>query len=173
MFLDKKLIKKLFDYARQSIKYGFEGKEFIPKNIPKEFYIKRGVFTTLLINGNLRGCIGIIEPIEIWKGVIYSAYESAFNDPRFPPLTPEEFNLISIEISILDKPVKTSRDDIKPGDGVIVRQGFKSALFLPQVWEIFPDKDEFLKNLFLKAGISSGKVEYYKFKAYVFEENNQ
>ena len=136
--------------------------------MPDELKIKRGVFVTLKINDELRGCIGFITPIEIWKGVVEAAYQSAFGDPRFPPLSKEEFKKIKIEISILSKPVKTTREKIKKGDGVIVKQGWKSALFLPQVWDVLPDKEEFLKQLFLKAGITGGKVEYYKFKAQIY-----
>jgi AMMECR1 domain-containing protein len=60
-----------------------------------------------------------------------------------------------IEISLLTIPKKTTYDKIKKGDGVILNQGFYSALFLPQVWDQLPEKDVFMSQLCLKAGLSS------------------
>ncbi len=157
-------IKLLFDYARKSIRAGLEGKEYKPRNVPLSLKKKKGVFVTLTINGRLRGCMGIIVPEEIWKAVIRTAAMSAFEDPRFPPLTKEEFGKVEIEISLLSQPKKSSRKEIKKGDGVIIRKGAKGALFLPQVWEELPDKESFLRHLFMKAGIYDEKgVDYEVF----------
>ncbi len=68
---------------------------------------KRGVFVTLTINKELRGCIGTIQPImPLYEAVIKNAESAAYADPRFPPLSKEEFSKLKIEISILTVPVK-------------------------------------------------------------------
>ena len=67
---------------------------------------KRGCFVTLHANGRLRGCIGTIEPIKsLIDGVKENAIHAGFQDPRFPPVTLNEMENITIEISILTKPV--------------------------------------------------------------------
>ena len=123
---------------------------------------KRGCFVTLHKDGGLRGCIGTIEPVDsVLTCVKKNALNAAFNDPRFPSLTLEELNKINIEISILTLPKAldfTDGEDLKnqlrPGiHGVILSQGWRSATFLPQVWEQLPDKSSFLSNLCLKAGL--------------------
>ena len=64
-----------------------------------------GVFVTLNINHSLRGCIGYPEPVKpLIDAVLDVSIAAAFEDPRFLPLTENEFELIDIEISILTKP---------------------------------------------------------------------
>lgn len=122
-----------------------------------EFKEDRGVFVTLEIEGKLRGCIGNIEPIyTLQKAVRTNAIAAAFDDPRFPRLTKEEFEMIDIEISVLTVPEKSSVDKIRPGiDGVVLKQGVYGATYLPQVWEDMPDKEKFLSSLCLKGGMSA------------------
>jgi len=123
---------------------------------------KRGVFVTLTINGQLRGCIGTIQPImPLYEAVIKNAISAAYCDPRFSPLSKEEANKLKIEISILTKPVKVdcvnSSELLKKlnhDDGVIIKKDFSTATFLPQVWEQLPDKKQFLTHLCLKANLS-------------------
>jgi len=172
--MNKEAIKTLFMYVRKSIKSRFNDAEFKPTKIPLAIKSKHGVFVTLTINDSLRGCIGIIKPIPLWEGVISAARSSAFSDPRFIPLSEEEYKQISIEISILSKPVKVTRDEIKKGDGLIVNKGYRSALFLPQVWDQLPEKEEFINQLFMKAGLSPGEggVTYEKFSVEAWKEVN-
>lgn len=120
-----------------------------------EFREKRGVFVTLEIEGELRGCIGNIEPVHpLWQAVQRNAHEAAFGDPRFPALTEDEFEKLDIEISILTVPEKTSVEQIEPSiDGVVVEQGGYKATYLPQVWDDIPEKEQFLSSLCLKAGL--------------------
>lgn len=150
-------METLFRYARSSIETRFNNKEFKPENIPVELKEERGVFVTLTINNELRGCIGQVNPTPLWKGVIEAARSSAFSDPRFMPLSKEEYKQVVIELSILSKPVKTTLKEISKGDGVIINENNHSALFLPQVWDQLPSKEEFLTNLALKAGLSDYK----------------
>ncbi len=118
-------------------------------------------FVTLTIRGQLRGCIGALEPYQpLAEDVREHAVAAALEDPRFPPVSRAEVDQIEIEVSRLTLPrdlAYTDTDDLlgklKPHvDGVILRDGFRRATFLPQVWEKIPDKQEFLDNLCYKMG---------------------
>ncbi len=136
-----------------------------------EFNEKRGVFVTLDIEGSLRGCIGNIEPVyPLWEAVKRNAYEAAFGDPRFSPLTEDEFEMIDIEISILTVPELSSVDKIRPGtDGVVIEQGGYKATYLPQVWEDIPNMEDFLSSLCMKAGLDSGAWHDEETKVYTYQ----
>ncbi len=123
---------------------------------------KRGTFVTLHKKGDLRGCIGNIDPIKtILHGVMDNAGHAAFNDSRFSPLSYEELKDTHIEISILTPPEKLDYTDAKDLvaklrpyiDGVIIKKQYKSATFLPQVWEQLEDPEMFLTHLCHKAGL--------------------
>lgn len=139
-----------------------------------------GAFVTLHKDGQLRGCIGNI----IGRGPLYltvrdMAIESSTADPRFPPVTPLELNDIEIEISVLSELEKTTNpDDIEMGThGVLIRSGFRSGVYLPQVaTETGWSKEEFMSSLCAhKAGLPAdawkrGEVDIYLFTAEVFGE---
>ena len=109
--------------------------------------------------------------------MIKNSHAAAFSDPRFNPLTIDEYNKISISVSLLSKPKRIEfRDEedllnklVPYEDGLIIRDGNYQAVFLPIVWEQLPDKHEFLKELKLKAGMdenySSETLEAFKFNA--------
>ena len=108
------------------------------------FREKRGTFVTLKIKNQLRGCMGCLTPSEtILEGIQRNAINAAFNDPRFPALTPVELDRAKIDISILTSPRElkyTNGNDLleklRPNiDGVIINKGLARATFLPQVWE--------------------------------------
>ena len=105
----------------------------------------------------MRGCIGILKAIyPIYKGVARFAYEAAFKDPRFPPVSPEELPEITVEISVLTLPRKIkSIDEIEVGKhGLIIKKGFYQGLLLPQVAvEYGWDRETFLEHTCLKAGL--------------------
>ncbi|MDY6906316.1 MAG: AmmeMemoRadiSam system protein B [Thermodesulfobacteriota bacterium] len=134
----------------------------------KDLQAKRGVFVTLTMNGELRGCIGSLTPDEaIITGVRRNAINAAFHDPRFPALTKEEAKQMEVEVSILTEPqpmaYKDSKDLLEklcPDiDGVIIRKGLARATFLPQVWEQLPTREEFLSHLCNKAGLPGNAWE--------------
>ncbi len=150
------------------------------------FQSRRGTFVTLKINHQLRGCIGNLNPDKtIREGVEDNAIHAAFHDPRFRPLSKNEFDKIDIEISLLTEPKKLEFKDasdllakLRPGiDGVIIRKGMYSATFLPQVWEQLPDKEEFLGHLCTKAGLPSRAwkepgLEVMTYQVQYFEETH-
>jgi hypothetical protein len=107
------------------------------------------------------------------------AIESSTADPRFTPVGPEELKDIKIEISVLSEPRRVrSADEIRMGEhGVIVKSGYRSGVFLPQVaTETGWSREEFLSNLCEnKAGLPADawkdkKTELYVFTAQVFSE---
>ena len=118
-------------------------------------------FVTLTRHGSLRGCIGSLEAHQnLATDVRERAYQAAFEDYRFHPLTEDELPEIHIEVSRLTAPVTLEYDNpvdlpglLKPGvDGVILQDGFRRATFLPQVWEQLPHPVEFLSHLCAKMG---------------------
>jgi AmmeMemoRadiSam system protein A len=143
----------------------------------------RGCFVTLNEDGQLRGCIGHIVPQKpLYECVIENAVNAATADPRFPAVQPTELDKLEIEVSVLtlaENVPYSSPDDLlsklRPGiDGVVLRSGFRSSTFLPQVWEMFSnDKLSFLEALCQKQGSAddcwkSAKVDVYQ--AQVFGE---
>jgi AmmeMemoRadiSam system protein A len=139
-----------------------------------------GAFVTLNKDKELRGCIGnLIGKNPLYLTVRDMAVEAAQSDPRFPPLRLEELKDIDIEISVLSPMRKIDNPDkIRLGiDGVLVRKGFKSGVFLPQVaTETGWKRDEFLSNLCShKAGLAPDawkdkETEILTFTAEVFSE---
>lgn len=172
----------LIKLARRVLEGYGEGKGFVPEEPPypslKEF---RGAFVTLKIDGDLRGCIGHIVPAcELFNSVIQNTINAASRDPRFGAVKKEEIPRISIEISALTpmKPVKY--EDILVGrDGVLLKYGFRQAVFLPQVpLEQGWDKKTYLEELCLKAGLPAETyrkqdVQLYAFQAEVFHESEK
>jgi AmmeMemoRadiSam system protein A len=138
-----------------------------------------GAFVTLHKGKNLRGCIGrMSSPEALEKTVRRMAAESAFRDPRFPPLVPEELPLCRIEISVLS-PMERCPDprSVKVGlHGLYLSYRGRTGVLLPQVpveqgWNL----DEYLDYICVKAGVPAGSydqagAELYTFTAVVFQE---
>jgi AmmeMemoRadiSam system protein A len=152
--------------ARETIKAG-AGRRKLPMLPPEQLTQKLqepgAVFVTLTIGGELRGCIGSLQAYQpLVEDVQAHAIDAAFNDYRFGPVSETEVPLLEIEISRLTAPVPLhyeSPDDLlkllKPNiDGVVLRDGGRSATFLPQVWEQLPGHEEFLSHLCQKMGAS-------------------
>jgi len=158
--------KYLLRLARQTISNALDGMplpEIELANLPPALQENGASFVTLTIDGDLRGCIGSLEAFQsLAFDVRDHAYQAAFEDYRFPPLTKVEFPHLQIEISRLTPPVALNYQTpadlprlLKPGvDGVILQDGLRRATFLPQVWEQLPQPEEFLTHLCVKMGAS-------------------
>lgn len=180
--------EELIGLARDSISAQLENKEIIVSDkIKKKFSEKQGVFVTLHKHGELRGCIGFPEPVLVlYEAVVQAAKGAAFGDPRFPPLSKDEYKDISLEISVLTQPqlITAKKPDEYPKnitigkDGLIIRSTFGSGLLLPQVapeWDW--NEEEFLSHTCQKAGLSmnfwkESNCKIYKFQAQIFKEEN-
>ncbi|MEM0243550.1 MAG: AmmeMemoRadiSam system protein A [Candidatus Aenigmatarchaeota archaeon] len=187
--MEEETKKFIINLAKKAIEVYVKANRIIskPREYPSELNEKRGVFVTIYKKVNnqsyLRGCIGLPYPTKpLIEGIIEAAI-SATRDPRFPPLDEKELKEIFVEVSILSKPEKIEGknykeilEKIRPfKDGIIIKKGTKSALFLPQVWDDIPKKEEFLSYLCIKAGLPPNEwtkegTEFYKFEAEVVEE---
>lgn len=148
---------------------------------------KQGVFVTLetFPARELRGCIGFpagVKPLD--DAVREAAVQSAFRDPRFPPLSENELNKVVIEVSVLTKPelvvVKSADEYLKKivvgRDGLIAESSQGTGLLLPIVpveygWSV----EEFLEALCQKSWLPPGAwrssaVRIYSFQSQVFRE---
>lgn len=154
--------KFVLDICKESILSGFQIASSFPDDYPCVLEEPGACFVSLSLDGNLRGCIGSVlahRPLII--DLIKNAHSAAFADPRFEPLTRDEYDRIKIEVSLLSKPERIefkSEDELLEklvpfDDGLIIRDGNYQAVFLPCVWEQLPDKKEFLNALKQKAGL--------------------
>ena len=168
------LHEQLLTLARKSIEDQLEHQKTIESiELLKQYPAlgkKMATFVTLTINGDLRGCIGSIVPHQsLLDDVIHNAASAAFKDPRFFPLTKEEYLRSTIEVSLLTPPEELVYENthdlkskIRPGvDGVIIKKGGYSATFLPQVWEQLPTFELFFAHLGQKAGLGSNVLELH------------
>ena len=165
----------LSQLARKTLEVYFQNKDFEPDEETKNKYKQKlTCFITLTKSKKLRGCVGfLVAAKELYKDVQKNTINSAFHDSRFPPLKKPELKEIKIEVSVLSKPKKIEFK--KPKEllkkinnkmGIILKKGFYSATFLPQVWEQIPDKTEFLEHLSLKTGLDkntwkNSEIWYY------------
>ena len=137
-----------------------------------------GAFVTLHKDGELRGCIGHIEPNEpLGKVVPRCAVAACSTDPRFPPVTPGELDAIVLEISLLGplQSIAGPQDIVVGRDGLVVERGWQRGLLLPQVaTEWGWDADAFLAHTCQKAGLPKDAwrngAKVWRFEAEVFSE---
>ncbi len=124
----------------------------------------RASFVTLTIDGRLRGCCGTLEPVrplllDVWS----NAQASAFRDPRFVPITAQEWRWSRLEVSLLtpcQRMVVASEQqlllELVPGrDGLVLEWRGMRATFLPKVWEQVARPRDFLRRLKEKAGLDA------------------
>ena len=161
--------KALVQLARRAVNKYLETNEAIsaPEETPDRLRIKSGVFVTLNAvkpTHELRGCIGFPYPEEeLVTATIKAAIYAATEDPRFPPISKDEFaSNIVVELTVLTPPhlIETRDQKALPAlvevgrHGLIVERGGNSGLLLPQVaTEWSWDGSEFLTNCCLKAGL--------------------
>lgn len=176
----------VLELARKAVEaFVKTGKVVDCKDYPEELKVEKGVFVTLYKGRDkeLRGCIGVPYPKGLLIDNLIEAATSACRDPRFEPLKEEELKDIILEISILSTPqlIKTKKPQeylkkIEPNkDGLILKRGMNAGLFLPTVWKQIPEKEDFLSNLCMKAGLLPDSwlmdgIELYKFGAEVISE---
>lgn len=145
-----------------------------PTELPRQPY---GAFVTLTLNGRLRGCIGSLTGrAPLYKTIVDMAQAAAFEDPRFPPLTLNEFEKINTEISILGpiEPCPDPEQIVIGRHGLLIRLGQRQGLLLPQVpveWKW--DRLTFLAQTCRKAGLpdtawKDPAAELYWFEAEIF-----
>ncbi|BFR49384.1 AmmeMemoRadiSam system protein A [Nitratidesulfovibrio sp. HK-II] len=160
---------------------GEPGETDVPAPPPGVLHRSLGAFVTFKKDGHLRGCIGsMVGDGPLYRTVARMARAAAFEDPRFPPVTAAEVPALELDISVLG-PITRCADPaaVRIGrHGLLVRQGFRSGVLLPQVpvewgW----DRETFLAQTCRKAGLPpdawrgawrDGHTELYWFEAEVF-----
>lgn len=176
--------KELLTIAENSIRHGLSKK--CPLTVDLEHVLPDlrepgASFVTLERQGRLRGCIGTLEARRpLAADVAHNAFQSAFRDPRFPPLDESELQGLEIHISVLSpaEPMTFGSEEdfirqLRPGvDGVILEEGWHRGTFLPAVWEDLPNPRDFVQHLKLKAGLPanywSKTIKAYRYTAEYF-----
>jgi AmmeMemoRadiSam system protein A len=133
---------------------------------------RSGVFVTLRIGEDLRGCIGYVEPLfPLAVATQEVAVKAAMEDPRFMPVTLPELDEIIIEISVLS-PLSDLQDveKIEIGKhGLVIDAGYRRGLLLPQVaTEYHWDHIQFLQQTALKAGLPRDAWKRKEIKLFTF-----
>jgi AmmeMemoRadiSam system protein B/AmmeMemoRadiSam system protein A len=165
--------KELLRIARTTLERYLRGEKVSAERPKSERLVeKTGVFVTLKKHGELRGCIGYIQGVEpLYKAVATMAINSATEDPRFPPVRPEELKEIEIEITVLSplKRISDVKEIVVGKHGIYIKRGFYSGLLLPQVaTENNWTREEFLNHTCLKAGLPPSAWKDKNTEIYIF-----
>ncbi len=177
----------LLRLAREAMTRAVHGQPLppLPPDVPPRLWEPGAAFVTLRTKdtGRLRGCIGsIIATRPLVEDVRDHAVDAALHDPRFPPVTPDELPNLALEVSYLTplQPLtyRSPQDllaRLRPGiDGVLLRDGWRQATFLPQVWHSLPEPEAFLSHLCLKMGAAptcwQRPLEVFTYQVQAFQE---
>ena len=159
----------LVELAKKTVEtYVKQGKTTHPKELTPEMRQRAGVFVSIHKLGELRGCIGTIEPRKdnVAEEIIANAVSSATRDPRFPPIAPDELDQLDYSVDVLTPPEPVeSQDQLDPKRyGVIVEAGFKRGLLLPDL-EGVDSVDYQIDICCQKAGITPDEpIRLYRFE---------
>lgn len=168
--------KDLLDLAKGTLHdLLHHGTQSIKRSDNSHFYGNNGVFVTIKKNGDLRGCKGcLVAETPLYETVQRITIDSATNDPRFSAITLDEYDQLSIDVSVMSPILPCENiDDIVVGKhGLIIQHGQQSGLLLPQVpiewgW----DRETYLIQICRKAGLPDDAWTYAQlsmFEAEVF-----
>lgn len=155
--------RQLLALARESVAAALEQRklELTPPN--DHLAEHRGAFTTLHIEGDLRGCVGYVFPqYSLYRTISETACAAAFDDPRFQPVSKKELPSLQYEISVLSPLQPIDPEDVEVGKhGLVITYGSRRGLLLPQVapehnW----DRETFLRQTCVKAGLPQDAWEH-------------
>ncbi|MFI5207145.1 MAG: AmmeMemoRadiSam system protein A [Gemmatimonadales bacterium] len=141
--------------ARQAIRSWVRGEPYPDPDVPGG-EAPAGAFVTLYRGEELRGCLGRLEADQpLGQVVAEMAVAAARDDPRFPPVSADEVQDLTIEISVLTEPKPARPEGVEVGrDGVIVRKGARQGVLLPQVATEYDwDRETLLTMVCRKAGL--------------------
>ncbi len=171
----------LLKLARQALEKGVCGEPLPPVDLQSLSPILRetgATFVTLTRGGELRGCIGTLDASQpLAEDVQEHAIAAALHDYRFPQVVPDELTEIKIEVSrltplkplVYDDPEELPRRLRPCVDGIVLRDGFRRATFLPQVWEKIPDPELFLSYLCQKMGAPHDLWRQKKLEVWMYQ----
>jgi AmmeMemoRadiSam system protein A len=167
----------LVKLARETIE-SYVRESLVPDAPPEseltpEMKEKGGVFVSIKKKGQLRGCIGTIEPRQtnVAQEVIQNAISSATRDPRFAPISADELDDLEISVDVLSAPEPIdSLDQLDPKRyGLIVQSlenPLKRGLLLPDLPSIRTAEEQFHHTKVYKAGIvdDDEPIQMYRFE---------
>ncbi len=166
---DRDQLKQIARDAIEGVLFGTDKKPSVMPAVLKE---KRGAFVTVKKRGELRGCIGYIKGfLPLHETIREMAIQAAFHDPRFNPVSKNEWEDIDIEISVLTPMKKIDDvDEIKVGiHGLYIEKGTYSGLLLPQVAAEYDlDRMAFLEHTCYKAGLPKDAWKSKDTKIFIF-----
>lgn len=145
----------LLGIAHQSILSAFAGRTPEARSSP-HLSDPRGVFTTLYLDGDLRGCVGYAMPIApLYRAVSETARAAAFEDSRFLPVTEQEAPRLDVSLSVLSRLSPIQAEEVEVGrHGLVIGLGARRGLLLPQVpVEYDWNRVTFLEQTCRKAGL--------------------
>jgi len=148
--------EQLIRIAHLAIASALAGQPLRIENPPPTLCQPRGVFTTLYLDDQLRGCVGYVSPIvPLYQAVAETAEAAAFRDQRFSPVTEHEALQVTVSLSVLSPLRTTSSEDVEIGiHGLVVSMNGRRGLLLPQVpVEHHWNREAFLEHTCLKAGL--------------------
>jgi AmmeMemoRadiSam system protein A len=172
--------RDLLQLARNAMAAYTAGLPLPLAELPEMSSVHAGVFVSLHVGEELRGCIGCVDSVRaLPEALSETAIAAASRDPRFEPLTADELAQVEVEISVLS-PLRrvASPAEITLGKhGVMVKLGHHQGLLLPQValhhdW----DMETFLTHVCQKAGLPAQawkepNTDIFVFEAEVFSES--
>lgn len=171
--LSKEEKEELLSLAKKTIFYYVTHGKVLEAD-PKDIRLKANgaTFVTIIRNGDLRGCIGNLQPVmPLYRSVITNAVSAATRDPRFPPMTKEELGDMSVGISVLSpmELLLDTKNIVIGSHGLYIVNRNNSGLLLPQVATDFKwDVNTFLEQVSLKAGLSKDAWKDKNTKLYTF-----
>jgi AmmeMemoRadiSam system protein A len=164
------------ELAKQSLEYAVANNKVmqLPDNLPDELLANEaGVFVSIHMDGQLRGCIGTIAPTteNVALEIIQNTVSAGMSDPRFPPVSVSELPFLVYKVDVLFPPEPIS--DIGELDvkryGVIATNGRKRGLLLPNLDGV-DSIEEQVAIAMQKAGIHEGEnVELERFEVVRYE----
>ena len=166
----------LLKIARKSLEsYLLNGDHFEPQTVNKKLWEKYGVFVSLVMGDEVIGCVGSLKPHESLILSVRDNVIKAADDYRSRSLSFNDLQAVKIGISILSELEPVILEDIKSGDGILLKNGDKSSTYLPSVWNSLSDKDDFLSSLAKKAGLSDDDykdkgTQFFKYSTIEFTE---
>ncbi|WP_372881927.1 AmmeMemoRadiSam system protein A [Psychromonas sp.] len=164
----------------KAVEYGTRFEPAPPKS--QKLLTPLSCFVTLYVHKQLRGCIGTYDAQNsLWQNVCNYSYYSACEDRRFTPLEKKELSALSFEISVLSElqPLQNAGEQalleqLQPEiDGLLLKDDYHSAIFLPTVWQSLPTAESFVQALKQKGGWSrdywSDAIQIFRFETFVIE----
>ncbi len=156
--------RALLDLAVAAIRARLEGRRAVVDHalLSPALVAPGASFVTLREGERLLGCIGTIQPTDpLADDVAHNAQQAAFADPRLPSLTPAEFAVMEVKVSVLSpleplavrSPGELAAAIVPGADGLLLDSRRARGTFLPSVWEQLREVDDFLAHLWRKAGL--------------------